>query len=89
MNLILLFLNISKKAKLNSFVYNYIYLNRKMNKNKIRIGITANSIKNGGAERQTSLILHYFSKIEIFDLFLFTKKEKEENEYKININTKF
>ena len=52
--------------------------------NKIRIGIAVYSIKNGGSERQTSLILNYFNQMRIFKLFLFTIKEKEENEYLID-----
>ena len=41
------------------------------------------SYKNGGAERQTSLLLYYFNKIKIFQLFLFTKTVIQENEYTI------
>lgn len=62
--------------------YNYDYLN-----NKIRIGIVSQSLKNGGSERQTSLLLHYFNKVKNFELFLFTFKGKEKDEYKINNNT--
>ena len=60
----------------------------KTNKNKIKLAIFSRSIKNGGVERQTSLMLHYFNKVKIFDLFLFTLKHKEENEYKIDANIK-
>ena len=74
------------------FIYNYIYNNSLYNYNykylkfknkikRIKIGIVVSSLKNGGTERQTSLILYYFSKIKIFDLFLFTKKRKEKDEY--------
>ena len=52
-------------------------------KHKIRIGIVSNSIKNGGAERQTTLLLYYFNKIKIFELYLFTEKDIQENEYTI------
>ena len=41
------------------------------------------SLKNGGIQRQTSLILKYFKKIKLFRLLLFTKKDKEKNEYEI------
>ena len=39
----------------------------KININKINIAIFASSIKNGGVERQTTLILNYFSKIRMFN----------------------
>jgi hypothetical protein len=58
------------------------------NKIKIKIAIFSYSVKNGGVERQTSLMLHYFNKVKIFDLFLFTLKHKEENEYKVDENIK-
>ena len=71
----------------NLISYNYNYLFQKdKNFNKIRLGIFANSLKNGGTERQTSLLLNYFNKVKIFELFLFTKKEKEKNEYIIDEN---
>ena len=66
-----------------NFYINY-YLNIKSDVNKIRIGIFSVSLKNGGCERQTSLILNYFNKVKIFNLFLFTVKDKEENEYLID-----
>ena len=56
------------------------------NINEIRLGIVSPSLKNGGIERQTSL--NYFSKSKIFSLFLFTKKNKENNEYLIDKNIK-
>ena len=57
----------------------------KINK-KIKLAVYAFGIKNGGRARVTSLLINYFIKIKIFELFLFTKKEKEENEYKIPQN---
>ena len=65
--------------------YNIYYKN---NKNKIKLAIFVNSLKNGGAERQTSLLLYYFNKLKIFNLFLFTNIEKEKNEYTIDENIK-
>ena len=64
-------------------LYGICYINNFNNikNNIIRIGIIAQSLKNGGCERQTSLILKYFNKINKFQLFLFTKKDKDENEY--------
>ena len=61
-------------------------LNDKNMIKRIRIGIIIESLKNGGRERQTSLILHYFNKIKIFKLFLFTKTKKQKNEYMIDNN---
>jgi len=57
-------------------------------KNKINLAIYYNSIKNGGVERLTALLLNYFDNIKIFNLFLITQKQKEENEYNIPINIK-
>ena len=62
-------------------IYNYINIMK--NQNIIKLGILVTSLKNGGVERQTSLLLNYFKKIEIFKLFLFIKKDKEKDEYKI------
>jgi hypothetical protein len=56
--------------------------------NKIRIGIYAFTVKNGGRARVTSLLINYFNNIKIFHLFLFTRKNKEDNEYFIPNNIK-
>ena len=50
-------------------------------KNKIKIGIYSISLKYGGTERITSILLNYFYKINIFNLCLLTRKNKEDNEY--------
>ena len=55
---------------------------------KIKIGLVADSIKNGGAERSASLICNYFNKVKLFKLFLFTLRRKEKNEYNIDGNIK-
>ena len=55
---------------------------------KIKIAIYAYTMKNGGRARVTSLLINYFNKIKIFDLFLFTKRYKEDNEYLIPNNIK-
>ena len=68
-----------------SFNNNYNYLNNK-NIKKIKIAIYAYSIKNGGIERQTSLLLNNFNKIKIFKLYLFTIHKKEPDEYFIDKN---
>ena len=57
----------------------------KINK-KIKLAVYAYGIKNGGRARVTSLLINYFIKIKLFELFLFTKIEKEANEYKIPQN---
>jgi hypothetical protein len=75
----------SKKIELNK---NYLIIQKNLNlifnniiTTKIRIGIYIYSLKNGGTQRITSLLLNYFYKFNLFDLFLFTQKKKEENEY--------
>ena len=81
--ILILFINI--KNNYNKFITkknNYTKYSLNL-KHKIRIGIVSNSIKNGGAERQTTLLLHYFNNITIFELYLFTKKDIQENEYTI------
>jgi hypothetical protein len=74
---------------------NYIKAQNELNLNfnnkikyKIRIAIYAYTLKNGGRARVTSLLLNYFNKIKIFNLYLFTKKYKEDNEYLIPNNIK-
>ena len=52
-------------------------------KKQIKVAVYAFGIKNGGRARVTSLLINYFIKIKIFKLFLFTKVEKQENEYLI------
>ena len=44
------------------------------------------SLKNGGLQRLTSLILKYFDKMKIYEIYLFTKVKKEKNEYLIPNN---
>jgi hypothetical protein len=72
---------------------NYIQIQNKYNisfsnriKNKLNIGIYAFGIKNGGRARSTSLLINYFKRIKIFNLFLFTRRLKEDDEYKIPQN---
>ena len=48
---------------------------------KIKIGIYSFCLKNGGRARITSLFLKYLKNIKIFKLYLFTKKNIEDNEY--------
>ena len=55
-------------------------------KGKIRIGIYTYSLKNGGLQKLTSLIIKYFIKTRIYDLYIYTKLPKETNEYLIPNN---
>ena len=97
--LILSFSKYNNINKLSNFVFNgqYIEIQKKINmsfhnkfhnKNKIKIAIYTHCIKNGGRARVTALFLQYLYKIKIFDLFLFTSRFKEDNEYIIPENIK-
>ena len=60
----------------------------KININKrINIAVYYNNIRNGGAQRITALLINNLSKINYFNLYLFIKKNNN-NEYKINKNIK-
>ena len=48
---------------------------------KIRIGIYTFCMKNGGRARITSILINLLYKIKIFNIYLFTFKDKEDNEY--------
>jgi hypothetical protein len=81
------------KAKYISIHDIYSKIKKKLNinlykdlKKKIRIGIYAYCIKNGGRARLTSILINNFYKFKIFKLYLFTKIDKEKNEYKIPDN---
>ena len=74
---------------------NYIHIQNKYNlffnnriKAKLNIGIYAFGLKNGGRARSTSLLINYFKNIKIFNLYLFTRRLKENDEYKIPQNIK-
>ena len=60
--------------------YNYNIIN------KINIGTFTYYLENGGRARVTSFILNYLYKIKIFNLYLFTSKKKDNNEYFIEKN---
>jgi glycosyltransferase involved in cell wall biosynthesis len=85
--IILIFFIIKIKDKF-FFEYYISHLNLKKGNQKIKIGILAHSIKNGGCERQTALLLNYLYKVKRFELILITNKTKEESEYYINDNIK-
>ena len=66
--------------------YQYIYKNYNYNVpnnliNKIRVAIYTYSLTNGGIQRISSLLINYLYKVKIFKLYLFTQKEKQNNEY--------
>ena len=86
--------NISSKYELDINKY-YIKLQKDLNltfykqlKKKINLAIYYNSIKNGGVERITSLLLNYLNNVKIFNLYLLTQKPKEDDEYSIPIKIK-
>jgi hypothetical protein len=93
---ILLLIGLKHKNIPNNFELNNHYLkiqnelnltfNNKID-NKINVAIYYNSIKNGGIERLITLLLDYFSTINIFNTFLLTWHNKEKNEYSIPLNT--
>ena len=48
--------------------------------NKIRVGVFSYFLSNGGRSRITTLLLNYLSKVNMFNLYLFTKYYGFENE---------
>ena len=66
--------------------YNITFINNI--KKKINIGIYTFGIKNGGRARTTSILINYFIHIKIFNIFFFTRRLKEDDEYKIPDNIK-
>ena len=58
------------------------------NKSNLKIAIYVHCIKNGGRARVTVLFLKYLYKIKIFNLYLFTRKFKEDNEYAFPVDIK-
>ena len=66
---------------------NLSFNDKKIN-NKIKIGIYSYYLRNGGRARITSLLLNYLYKVNIFNLYLFTRKTdfEKESEYYIENN---
>ena len=97
---ILVYINkYNNSLKINNITVNVNYekiinnLNLSFNNrttNRIKLAIYEDSLKNGGRERSTSLLLNYLNKSKLFDLHLFTLQKSQDNEYKIskNINRK-
>jgi len=50
---------------------------------KIKIGYYSNSIRYGGVERVTALLINLLSKEKFFNIYLITRNRKSEGEYKI------
>lgn len=87
-SLLIQFYNINIKQKKFRTQENYIQIQKDINftfhfpiKKKINLGIYAFCIKNGGRARSTSLLIYYLYNITIFNIYLFTRRIKEENEY--------
>ena len=93
--LLIFIFKISNNIK-NLYINNaYLNIKKDLNLNfknklliKIRIAIYCTGIKNGGVERLTSILVNYFDKIKIFKIYLFTIRNKEEDEYIIPKNIK-
>ena len=66
-------------------IYNKIF--EKKNLKKINFGIYIPTLSNGGRERITALLITYLTKINIFNIYLFTRTRKNRYEYKIPENT--
>ncbi len=86
--------NIDKNSLLNNEINNNTNLkfSNKIEYNnffniKIKIGIYIVSLSNGGIERNTALLINYLSRIQIFEIYLFNNRKKD-NEYKIPKNVK-
>lgn len=78
-----------KENLLDAQKYINIPFNNQLNLIKrIKIGIYGYSIKNGGRARMTALLVNYLETIKLFNIYLFTKVDKEENEYKISKDIK-
>ena len=56
--------------------------------NKIRIGIFTHSLRHGGIQRMSSLLMNNLYKTNIFNLYLFSQKNKQSEEFIIPNNVK-
>ena len=76
-------------SKLYSKIQTDLHLNFiNILKNRIHLGIYTYCLNNGGRARITSILINYFYKIKIFNLYLLTKIDKQDNEYLIPEETK-
>ena len=76
-----------KLIKLVLFIANIFFITYK-DLDYLRLGIYTYSLKGGGTERVTALMLNYLSKEKRFYIYVFSQKNREENEYKIPDNIK-
>ena len=76
------------KLKINLIYYEFNLTIDKNIKKRINIAIYAYGVKNGGRARSTSLLINNLFKLKIFIFFLFTKRDKENDEYKLPDNLK-
>lgn len=60
-----------------------LFFNNKID-NNLKIAVYSYCIKNGGRARMTTLLINYLNKINFFNIYLFTRKKKEDNEYIVN-----
>ena len=79
----------------SELVKNYLIIQKKINitfhkkiNSKLRLGIYCHCLKNGGRARMSALLINYLENIKIFNIYLFTRKMKEDNEYRISKNIK-
>ena len=84
---ILIYKNFKKKN--NIIIPKYLNINlNNLKKNKIKLGIYALSLRNGGRARITCILVNFLSKINIFNIYLYTISNKNKNEYPIPNNIK-
>ena len=50
-------------------------------KEHIRLAFYTYGLKGGGTERATALLLNYLSKVDKYDLYVFSQRHQEENEF--------
>ena len=91
----LIYINILKikivnYSKVNYFSYTKYKIYNKIKEKKclknLKLGIEIPSLSNGGRERITALLINYLYKYHLFDIYLFTKTNKNRSEYKIPEN---
>ena len=66
-------------------IYNKIF--KKKCLKKINFGIYNPTLSNGGRERITALLITYLFKVNIFNIYLFTRTRKNKYEYQVPENT--
>ena len=76
----------NNKFDLNKYIFNYqkelsITFPFKI-RNKIRLGIYTFCMKNGGRARIATMLINFLYKFKLFNIYLYTQKNKENAEYK-------